>query len=1056
LKVDPKGDFVFARIEVAVRPDLTDSIAQGFLRRIELANPEIRRKVRWARLLDTFWIDIPAAREDLIPAITAVCWDKVIQWVFTGNLMPSAAGKTGGLQDLMEAAPNRPGKFWGIERRFRPGVTDNVGRTLQEAFEIVLGKKLPLSRASSGALLILEGPELDEESLATIAREVFCNELIETWTLVDEESLKKNDRFHQERIKYDLPKVPARASDSPETLNLTSLSDSELTELSQKKLWALTQEEMIAVRDYFSRPEEFERRKSVGLSDPTDVELEVIAQTWSEHCKHKIFNAKIHYHDTGSSSIPSEIDGLFKTTIAGTTAELPKPWLLSVFSDNAGICAFDEEDAFCIKVETHNSPSALDPYGGALTGIVGVNRDILGCGLGAKPIFNTNVFCVAPPDYAEPMPDRLLHPRRILEGVRRGVEHGGNKSGIPTVNGALVFDDRYLGKPLIYCGTGGFMPRVSAGVRCEVKHVLPGDRICMIGGRIGKDGIHGATFSSLALDSQSPLTAVQLGDPITQKRAADFLLEARELGLYRAITDNGAGGLSSSVGEMARLSGGAQMDVSLAKTKYPGLKPYELVVSESQERMTLAVPPEKLDAFTALADRRGVEVSDLGEFTKSGRLEISYAGKLVADLELEFLHDGVPRLELTAEWGEVKKIPVVFEDSALNPFESFESGGERMLLKLLGRPNIASKEWLIRQYDHEVQGMSVVKPLHTVAPGTVHAMSGPNDAGLIQPKVTSNAGLAVGCGINPKLSDIDPFLMAQSSVDEAVRNVLCVGAEFGLPESVLALVDNFCWPDPVGDPVKTAWLVRACYGLRDAALALSAPLVSGKDSMKNDFRGKRGGESVEISVPPTLLMTAVARVSDIKMARTADFKAVGDVIYILGKADLGLLGSEFQSLVSEPLDTFSGLGPLRVGIPSWRIARRIYSWIGGTNGRLNHKMKSLHDVSDGGIFVAIAESLLARGLGASLLCPLDLNPWEFAFGEGFHTFIATSSADDSESLESEWDDHGVPFRRIGTVQSADRMEVYRGVKDPTGTIPPIMSVGIKEIRSAWLKEGYWE
>jgi len=1058
---------VFARIEVAVRPDLIDSAAQRLLRRLELANPQLRRKVRWARLLDTFWIDIPAPREELIPSISAICLDKVLQWVFTGNLMPSAAGKTGGLQDLMEVAPNRPGRFWGIERRFRPGVTDNVGRTLQEAFEIVLGRKLPLARAASGALWVLEGPELDEESLGTIAREVFCNELIETWTLVTEEGLKKNDRFHQERIKHDLPRLTARPPErieKAEVIRLIGLSDMELTELSKKKLWALNQEEMIAVRQYFSRPEELARREALGLAEPTDVELEVIAQTWSEHCKHKIFNAKIHYHDPGSSAIPSVIDGLFKTTIAGTTAELPKSWLLSVFSDNAGICAFDEEDAFCIKVETHNSPSALDPYGGALTGIVGVNRDILGCGLGAKPIFNTNVFCVAPPDYSKPLPERLLHPRRILDGVRRGVEDGGNKSGIPTINGALVFDDRYLGKPLVYCGTGGFMPRFSglpsARQRCEEKNVHPGDRICMVGGRIGKDGIHGATFSSLALDSQSPLTAVQLGDPITQKRAADFILEARDLGLYRAITDNGAGGLSSSVGEMARLSGGAQMDVSLAKTKYPGLKPYELVVSESQERMTLAVPPERLNAFIDLADRRGVEVSNLGEFTKSGRLEITYAGKRVADLDLEFLHEGVPRLELKAEWGVVTQIPTIIQESALKPFESFESGADRMLLNLLARPNIASKEWLIRQYDHEVQGMSVVKPLHTVFPGTLNASSGPNDAGMIQPKPTSDAGLVVGCGINPKLSDIDPFLMAQSSVDEAVRNVLCVGAEFGRPESVLALVDNFCWPDPVNDPVKTAWLVRACYGLRDAALALSAPLVSGKDSMKNDFRGHIRSETgvvpVEISVPPTLLMTAVARVSDVKLARTADFKAVGDVIYVLGKGDLGLLGSEFQSLVNEPLDTLAGLGPLRVGLPSWRIARRIYSWIGGTTGRLNHKVKSLHDVADGGILVAVAESLLARGFGATLLCPLDRNPWEFAFGEGFHTFIASASAEDSDALESEWDDLGVPFRRIGVIQSADRLEVYMGVKEPQGASKPVMNLGIKQIRSAWLKEGYWE
>jgi phosphoribosylformylglycinamidine synthase subunit PurSL len=303
----------------------------------------------------------------------------------------------------------------------------------------------------------------------------------------------------------------------------------------------------------------------------------------------------------------------------------------------------------------------------------------------------------------------------------------------------------------------------------------------------------------LALDTFSPATAVQLGDPLTQKRMTDFLLEARDLGLYRGITDNGAGGLSSSVGEMARISGGASIDVSLAKTKYPGLKPFELVISESQERMTVGVPPEKLNAFMDLAERRGVEVSHLGEFTQSGRFEIFYANKLLASLDLNFLHYGCPRLELEAEW---KGRNEIFSPISIRSEEATEA-----LLQLLGRPNIASKEWLIRQYDHEVQGMSVVKPLHTVSPGTSRAWSGPNDAGVVKPKPMSDLGLAIGCGINPKLSDIDPFLMAQSAVDEAVRNVLCVGAEYGLSDSILALVDNFCWPDPVGNLEKTAWLV---------------------------------------------------------------------------------------------------------------------------------------------------------------------------------------------------------------------------------------------------------
>jgi phosphoribosylformylglycinamidine synthase len=1042
---------VFARIEVAVRPDLLDSSAQGILRRVELANPGLRRKIRWSRLLDVYWIDIPVSREELIPAISEICWDKVLQWVFTGNLMPSAAGKAGGLLDLMETAPNRPGKFWGIERRFRPGVTDNVGRTLLEALEIVLGKKLPQARASSGGLLLLEGLELDEDGLAVMAREVFCNELIETWTLVNEDGLKRNDRFHQERVRYDLPKMLLRGTDQVEAIDLADLSDSELEELSDRRLWALTLEEMKALRTHFSSAQEREKRKILGLGEPTDVELEVIAQTWSEHCKHKIFNAKINYSSTEVNEIPHQIDGLFKATISGTTSQIQKPWLLSVFEDNAGICAFDEEDAFCIKVETHNTPSALDPYGGALTGIVGVNRDILGCGLGARPVFNTNVFCVAAPDYSSPLPDRLLHPRRILDGVRRGVEHGGNKSGIPTVNGALVFDDRYLGKPLIYCGTGGLMPRKSAGEPCEVKKILPGDRVCMVGGRIGKDGIHGATFSSLALSDASPSSAVQLGDPLTQKRAADFLLEARDLGLYRAITDNGAGGLSSSVGEMARLSGGAVIDVSLAKTKYPGLKPFELVVSESQERMTVAVPPEKMPEFLSMAERRGVEVSDLGEFTQTGRFEIYYAEKLVARLSLEFLHHGGPKLELNAVWN--GKAPVF--KSPMEPsreaIESFETQGGKALLHLLSRPNIASKEWLIRQYDHEVQGTSVIKPLHTVSSSTSDSWSGPNDAGVLKPKPLSDLGLAVGCGLNPKLSDVDPWLMAQSSVDEAVRNVLCVGAEYGSPESVLALVDNFCWPDPVKDPVKAGWLVRACYGLKDAALALAIPLVSGKDSMKNDFHGKQDGNSIVISALPTLLMTAVGRVPDIKKTRTADFKSPGDLIYLLGSSDFGLLGSEYQSSLMQSASEESPVtwSSARVGTPHWDEARRIYSWIGGAMGECQDDLKSLHDVSEGGMLVAVAESLLARGLGASLQLSTRQSPWEFCFGEGFHSFVATIAEGNAAAVESEWKELNIPFIQIGKVEGHDRLEVFNETQS-------VMNVGIQQLRSAWLKEGYWE
>jgi len=1020
---------MFARIEVGTKPDFNDPVGQAMLRKIELAHPEIRKNIRWVRYLEIYWLDLPFAREELIPVVGEIFWDKVMQWIFSGNLIPSGAGKTGGVQDLLEASPIRPGKFWALEKRFRAGVTDNISRTALEAFEIVLGKTLPQARAATGGIFLCEGPGLDEDSLAIIARDVFCNELIESWTILSESELIKNDRFHQERIKGDFPKLLIKPSDRVEEYALSKLPDAELELLGKKHLWALTLTELKAIQAYY------------GDRAATDVEMEVIAQTWSEHCKHKIFGAKFSYEDDSDEKtrlkIPAEIDGLFKKTIAGTTSDIRKPWLLSVFDDNAGIVEFDEEDAFCIKVETHNSPSALDPYGGALTGIVGVNRDILGCGLGAKPIFNTNVFCVAPPDYSKALPDRLLHPRRILDGIRRGVEHGGNKSGIPTINGALVFDERFLGKPLVFCGTVGFMPRISAGRRCEVKEIFPGDRICMVGGRIGKDGIHGATFSSLALDETSPTSAVQLGDPITQKRMSDFLLEARDLGLYRAITDNGAGGLSSSVGEMAKLAGGARMDVKLAKTKYPGLKPYELVISESQERMTLAVAPDKLQEFLALALRRSVEVSELGEFNKSGTLEIFYGEREIAKLNLTFLHSGNPRLELKAHWkGRAK-----FKGKRVE--RSFEKEGAATLLTLLSRPNIASKEWLIRQYDHEVQGTSVIKPLQTAFSGTPQAWSGPNDGGVVKPKPTSDSAIAIACGINTRLADIDPYLMAQASVDEAVRNVICVGADFGQAQSILALVDNFCWPDPVGNPEKSGWLVRACYGLRDAALALDAPLVSGKDSMKNDFKGKLKGQPVVISVPPTLLMTAVAKVSDVKFARSSDFKAPGDVIYLIGGSDLGLMGSEyhaeFQDLPAEP----------KVGEPNWTHARSIYQWLGSASyNPIVAKLRSLHDVSEGGVMVAIAESLLARGLGAKINLDDRSNPWQQAFGEGFHSFVGSVGESESTQFEIEMQGAGIPFMRLGVITARDQLEVIHDGK--------AWSLRSKELRAAWLREGYWE
>ncbi|HMA99737.1 MAG TPA: AIR synthase related protein, partial [Spirochaetota bacterium] len=528
--------------------------------------------------------------------------------------------------------------------------------------------------------------------------------------------------------------------------------------------------------DYYRNPEIIkERRQDKLAASPTDVELEVLAQTWSEHCKHKIFAARITYTDENGHV--EEINSLYKTYIKKTTSELAekRPDLLSVFKDNAGIVKFNDQYAYCMKVETHNSPSALDPYGGAMTGIVGVNRDIIGTGIGAKPIFNTDIFCFANPLYKKPLPPGLMHPQRIFQGVHKGIIDGGNESGIPTVNGAIVFENRFLGKPLVFCGTGGILPLKINDQPTHSKEIKNGYKIVMTGGRIGKDGIHGATFSSAALTETSPTSAVQIGDPITQKKMLDFLLEARDQGLYSAITDNGAGGLSSSVGEMATMCGGCSLHLDKAPLKYAGLYPWEILISEAQERMSLAVPPENIKALFALAAARDVEISELGEFNNSGFFTAFYKNQLVCKLQLDFMHNGLPTNHYQAQW----QPPQHSE-----PEPSLVAGIslKKTIPALLARPNIASKEYWVRQYDHEVQGMSVVKPFD----GPLQ--QSPGDSAVIKPLYNSYKGLVIANGIVPRYSDIDTYHMAANAVDEAVRNLVACGGD---PDNISGL-DNFC------------------------------------------------------------------------------------------------------------------------------------------------------------------------------------------------------------------------------------------------------------------------
>jgi phosphoribosylformylglycinamidine synthase len=900
---------------------------------------------------------------------------------------------------------------WIVEVGFRPGVTDNEGRTAKETLALVLGLTKEQTRelaVYTSAQYALCG-DLTREAVEHIARGHLCNVLIQRHETKSAEEWAKSPGFPPKAAQ-----VTGLSSDQVDCVDLAAMSDEELTAFSRANVLALSLVEMRVIRDHFMRPEVRAGRQARGLGEnPTDAELEVLAQTWSEHCKHKIFAADIDYLNAETGRRQA-ISSLYKTFVQGSTARVRENMgeadiCLSVFKDNAGVIRFTEEKHLCVKVETHNSPSALDPYGGALTGIVGVNRDPMGTGMGANLLCNTDVFCFASPFYDQPLPPRLLHPRRVMEGVREGVEHGGNKSGIPTVNGSVVFHERFLGKPLVFCGTVGIMPALVGGKPSQDKCALPGDFIVMTGGRIGKDGIHGATFSSEELHEGSPATAVQIGDPITQRKMYDFLMRARDLGLYHAITDNGAGGLSSSVGEMAGDSGGAELDLALAPLKYDGLRPWEILLSEAQERMTLAVGPGQIDSFLALAAEMGVEATTLGRFTDSGRLTVTYGGKPVADLDMAFLHDGAPRMTLEAEWERPAAAP-----SDLRPLPHLSQLPDHgaLLKRMLGRLDICSKEYMIRQYDHEVKGGSVIKPLVGVL------RDGPADAAVMRPVLGRPEALVLSHGICPKYSDLDTYWMMAGAIDEAVRNAVAAGGDI----SHMAGVDNFCWCDPVWSEknpdgrYKLAQLVRANQALAHFCQAYGVPCVSGKDSMKNDYTG--GGE--KISIPPTVLFTAMSVIPDASEAMTSDFKQAGDVIYVLGLTRPELGGSELADELGVSSDSVPQVDALsaRERYRSMRKAAR---------GRLAN---ACHDCSDGGLAVALAEMCLGGRLGADVdlaRVPVSSDcssPLEILYSESHSRFLVGVPSGNVPSFEKLF--AGQWLAPIGRVTADGKLTIRQG------------------------------
>lgn len=900
---------------------------------------------------------------------------------------------------------------WVVEVYYLPGVTDNIGKSATEAICILEHKGIVKPEVVKDSdLQVYSGntyyvqSEIDKEQLLELAEKYLANPLVQKiniYTMREYKSLKAASNFP--RVKDIQRKLKC--------FDMSKMSLAKFNEMNIQRCLAFNEEELKLIQNYFTQPDVIEKRKSFGLgAELTEVELEAIAQTWSEHCKHKIFAANIEYSEEISDKNigKQNIDSLYKSFIQKATKEIESEnqfdWLLSVFKDNAGIVRFAEDYDLCIKVETHNSPSALDPYGGALTGILGVNRDIIGCGLGAKPVANMDVFCLSLDKYFPVKSDKkrpvgLLQPSQILKGVHKGVEDGGNKSGIPNVNGAIQFSPNYSGKPLIYVGCVGLMPhKIADGRNTYEKEIQVGDRIIVAGGRLGKDGIHGATFSSMELNETAPSTVVQIGDPITQKRLLDFTLAARDKALIRAITDNGAGGVSSSIGEMAEFSGGAKMDLQKHPVKYLGLEYFEMLISESQERMSYAVASEKQKEFLELAKDFGVEAFDLGEFTDSGFFEVYYGDKILAALALSFLHDAVPKMRLKAHWLGPKKLECWNQES---PQEKLPTNFDLNFIKenlqiLLASPNIASKESLIRSYDHEVQAATHTKYFNG------SSRSGPNDSGVLSLASYGSkdpGGISIACGLKPRLSHFDTYAMTEVAIDEAIRNLIAVGTN---PEKIV-LLDNFCWPDPIASKTnpegshKLGQLVRSAQALYDTAKKYKAPFVSGKDSMKNDFKGKdQNGDEVKISVDPTLLITAMGKLENLSHSVSSDFKSSGDLIYFISPKDFNWIGSEISEHFAVGLNDYKYM-KAEVNLD---IYNKIYK------GVKKSFFQSIHDVSDGGSLVCIAESCFGNVLGAKLdfsAISEDLK-LSHCFAESTASFIVSINKDKKEDLESLFSD----------------------------------------------------
>ena len=962
-------------VEVTARRGARDARAQILAGQIEQLGID---GVEWVRVARRYFLrgDITAAEVEQVAA--ELLHDPIVETALTFPV-------------TSDSVPTEDNVHT-IDVVLHPGVTDSAAESLLAgAREIGI---TTIDAAASGNRYTLRG-SLDRAVLEGIATSLLANEVIQ-------------DHY------IDRPAPPPHvagqvgAGRPVQRVPLAELTGEQLLEVSRERRLSLDETEMAAIQERFSQ---------LGRA-PTDVELEMLAQTWSEHCVHKTFRADIQYTGpapgTTAPIITARGDSILESHIRAATEALDRPWVRSAFVDDAGIVALDETTDLAFKVETHNHPSALEPFGGANTGVGGVVRDVIG--VSARPIANTNILCFGPEDVAfTDLPPGVLHPKRIQDGVVAGIEDYGNKMGIPTVNGAVFYDPGYTANPLVFCGCVGVLPTGSHPTEPQT-----GDQIVLLGGRTGRDGLRGATFSSMESDhttSEVSGSAVQIGHPIHEKQVLEVIMVARDQGLYSAITDCGAGGLSSSVGEMAEELG-AVVHLERVPLKYPGLAPWEIWLSEAQERMVIAVPPDHVSRVRQIATQLDVEMTVLGEFTGDGWLRILYDGVTVGEIDCEFLHNGFPRLQLQAEWAPPPPMS--------SPTQLVLSDPTRALLELLASPNTRSKEHIVRRYDHEVQAGTVVKPF------TGTEQEGPMDAAVVAPLPVHRrggtvAGAALAVGVNPAYGAIDPYLMAWAAVDEAVRNVVAVGAD----PSRVSILDNFSWGNP-RLPDRLGALVRCTQGCYDAAVAYGTPFISGKDSLNNEYTGVDGRKH---TIPGTLVISALGIVPDVAATISSDVKSAGNALYLLGVTGEHLGGSALAAQAGD----ITGDAPAPVP-----AAIELY-------GSLHRAIRmglvaACHDLSEGGVAVAAAEMAIGGGRGVEIelaRVPIagSLDDATIAFSESLGRLIVEVNPANQRALEKELGAH--PGAHVGNVRNDGTFRLIG--RDGS----PFIEAPVAELRRAW-------